>query len=72
MSCPFLLTAKKPNDGVRTSERVTNRYRLKHTVLYQETKMEDFPIWLKITIYATIGLTVLYTAWGIVSSMLQS
>jgi hypothetical protein len=34
--------------------------------------MEDFPIWLKIVIYATIGLTVLYTAWGIIYSMLQS
>ena len=26
--------------------------------------MEEFPIWLKITIYATIGSTVLYTAWA--------
>jgi hypothetical protein len=34
--------------------------------------MEDFPVWLKIVIYATIGLTVLYTAWGIIHSMLQA
>ena len=32
--------------------------------------MEDFPLWLKIVIYATIGLTVLYTAWGIIRSLL--
>jgi hypothetical protein len=34
--------------------------------------MEDFPIWLKIVVYATVGLTVLCTAWGIIQSMLQS
>jgi hypothetical protein len=33
--------------------------------------MEDFPIWLKLVVYATIGLTVLYAAWGIIQSMLQ-
>ncbi len=32
--------------------------------------MEDFPLWLKMIIYATIGLTVLYTAWGIIYSIL--
>jgi hypothetical protein len=32
--------------------------------------MEDFPLWLKVIIYATIGSTVLYTAWGIIHSML--
>ena len=31
--------------------------------------MEDFPLWLKVIIYATIGLTVLYTAWGIIGSV---
>ncbi len=36
----------------------------------RETTMEDFPLWLKIVIYATIGLTVLYTAWGIIRSLL--
>ncbi len=35
-----------------------------------ENTMEDFPLWLKVIIYATIGLTVLYTGWGIVHSML--
>ncbi len=32
--------------------------------------MEDFPIWLKLIIYGTVGLTVLYAVWGIVQSML--
>ncbi len=34
--------------------------------------MEDFPIWLKLTVWALVGLTVLYTAWGIVSSIMAS
>ncbi len=34
--------------------------------------MDDFPIWLKIIIFATIGLTVGYTLWGVVYSMLGS
>jgi hypothetical protein len=34
--------------------------------------MEDFPIWLKLVIYATIGLTALYTVWGVIQSILQS
>jgi hypothetical protein len=34
--------------------------------------MEEFPIWLKIVIYGTLGLTVLYAAWGIFQSALQS
>jgi hypothetical protein len=34
--------------------------------------MEDMPIWFKIIIYATVGLTVLYTAWGILQSVMQS
>jgi hypothetical protein len=34
--------------------------------------MEDMPIWFKIIIYATVGLTVLYTAWGILQSIMQS
>ncbi len=32
--------------------------------------MEDFPLWLKVVIYVTIGLTALYTAWGIIRSIL--
>jgi hypothetical protein len=34
--------------------------------------MEDMPVWFKIIIYATVGLTVLYTAWGILQSVMQS
>ena len=34
--------------------------------------MEDFPIWLKLTIWGMVGLTVLYSAWGIIQSMLAS
>ena len=33
--------------------------------------MEDFPLWLKILIYAVVGLTVLYAAWGMIHSILQ-
>lgn len=32
--------------------------------------MEDFPIWLKLVVWATVGLTVVYTVWGIVASVL--
>lgn len=32
--------------------------------------MEDFPLWLKLVIYGTIGLTVLYTGWGIIRSII--
>jgi hypothetical protein len=34
--------------------------------------MEDFPIWLKLVIWGTIGLTVLYTIWGMLHSYLQA
>lgn len=34
--------------------------------------MDDFPIWLKIIIFGTIGLTVFYTLWGMFHSMLAS
>jgi hypothetical protein len=33
--------------------------------------MEDMPIWFKIAIYATVGITALYTVWGIAQSMMQ-
>ena len=33
--------------------------------------MEDFPIWLKASIYVVIGATVPYTVWGIIHSALQ-
>jgi hypothetical protein len=48
-------------------------YRIrKRAALSEEIKMEDFPIWLKLTVWGLIGLTVLYTAWGIVSSIMAS
>jgi hypothetical protein len=34
--------------------------------------MQDFPIWFKIVIFAIIGLTVLYTLWGMFHSFFQS
>jgi len=34
--------------------------------------MEDFPIWLKLTVWGLVGLTVLYTAWGIFTSIMAS
>lgn len=34
--------------------------------------MEDFPLWLKILVYAVVGLTVLYASWGMIHSFLQS
>lgn len=37
-----------------------------------EDFMEDFPIWLKLAVWGLVGLTVLYTAWGIVSSIMAS
>jgi hypothetical protein len=44
---------------------------LKAFALSEEKKMEDFPIWLKLVIWATIGLTAIYTLWGIVHSWAQ-
>jgi hypothetical protein len=44
----------------------------KRPPLSEEKFMEDFPIWLKLIIWGTIGLTVLYTGWGLLHSMLQS
>lgn len=34
--------------------------------------MGDFPIWLKLIIWGTMGLTLLYTLWGIFHSFVQS
>jgi len=39
---------------------------------FKEIDMEDFPIWLKLVIWGTIGLTVLYTIWGMLHSYLQA
>ncbi len=33
--------------------------------------MEDFPIWLKLTIWGMLGLVVIYTLWGMLHSYLQ-
>jgi hypothetical protein len=38
---------------------------------FEERNMEDFPIWLKLVIWGTIGLTVGYTIWGMISSAAQ-
>ena len=40
--------------------------------LSEETNMGDFPIWLKLIIWGTMGLTVLYTLWGMFHSVVQS
>jgi len=34
--------------------------------------MEDFPLWLKLVVWGVVGLTVIYTAYGVISSILQS
>jgi hypothetical protein len=44
---------------------------LKALGAFQEIEMEDFPIWLKLFIWGTIGLTVGYALWGMLHSMLQ-
>ena len=33
--------------------------------------MQDMPIWFKIIIWATVGITSLYTVWGIAHSIMQ-
>jgi hypothetical protein len=44
----------------------------KRSSAFEEIDMEDFPIWLKLVIWGTIGLTVLYTIWGMLHSYLQA
>jgi hypothetical protein len=34
--------------------------------------MADFPIWMKIIVWGTIGLTVVYAAWGIFQSLTRA
>jgi hypothetical protein len=34
--------------------------------------MEDFPLWLKLVVWGVVGLTVIYTAYGVIASLLQS
>lgn len=31
--------------------------------------MSDFPIWAKLIVWGTIGLTVIYSAWGMFNSI---
>jgi hypothetical protein len=33
--------------------------------------MEDFPLWLKLVVWGVVGLTVIYTAYGVITSLLQ-
>ena len=40
--------------------------------LSEEINMEDFPIWLKLIIWGTMGLTVAYTLWGVFQSTFLS
>ena len=40
--------------------------------LFEERKMQDFPIWLKLVIWGTIGLTVGYAIWGMINSLGQT
>lgn len=44
----------------------------KRPALSEEINMGDFPIWLKLIIWGTMGLTLLYTLWGIFHSFVQS
>lgn len=37
----------------------------------EEIHVEDFPIWLKLFIWGTIALTVGYTVWGMLQSVMQ-
>ncbi len=34
--------------------------------------MEEMPLWFKLVIYATVGLTALYAVVGMIQSVLQS
>lgn len=34
--------------------------------------MEDFPLWLKLVVWGVVGVTVIYTAYGVITSLLQS
>lgn len=31
--------------------------------------MSDFPIWMKLIVWGTIGMTVAYSAWGMYNSI---
>ena len=40
--------------------------------LSEEINMEDFPIWLKLIVWGTMGLTVAYALWGVFQSAVLS
>jgi hypothetical protein len=44
----------------------------KRSPLSEENKMEDFPLWLKLFVWGTIGLTVGYALWGMFHSFFLS
>jgi hypothetical protein len=61
------------NTEPQSSEFTADTQRhLKHSMLNEESEMEEFPIWFKLVIYATIGLTALYAVWGVIQSILQA
>jgi hypothetical protein len=39
---------------------------------FKENEMQEFPIWLKLIIWGTIGLTIGYTIWSMLISIAQS
>jgi hypothetical protein len=47
-------------------------YKFTRAALSEEINMEDFPIWLKLVIWGTMGLTVAYTLWGVFQSTFLS
>ncbi len=34
--------------------------------------MEEFPIWLKLVIWGTVSVTLIYTIWGMIQSFIHS
>ncbi len=38
----------------------------------EDKPMEEMPLWFKLVIYATVGLTALYAVVGMIQSVLQS
>lgn len=40
--------------------------------LIEGISMEEMPLWFRMVIYLTVGLTILYAAWGAIQSLLQS
>ena len=38
----------------------------------RDESMGDMPFWFKVVVWLVVGLTVLYAAWGMIHSILQS